>query len=45
VAHEEGVLKDIPGILQIRSLGSFRRLEMMTQPGATLRPTIDCFTR
>jgi len=45
VAHEEGVLKDIPGIQQIRSLGSFRRLEMMTQPGAILRPTIDCFTR
>lgn len=24
---------------------SYRRCEMMTQPGAHIRPTIDCFTR
>lgn len=45
VSHEDGNVKDIPGITEIRALESFRRLEMMTQPGAALKPTIDCFTR
>jgi len=45
VSHEIGTLKDIPGIPVIRNLTSFRRLEMLTQPGAFVRPTIDCFTR
>lgn len=40
-----GTIKDIPGIEVIRGLSSFRRLEMLTQPGAEIRPTIDCFTR
>ena len=40
-----GVLKDIPGLEVIRSMSSFRRLEMLTQPGSVLPPTIDCFTR
>jgi len=40
-----GVLKDIPGLDEIRSMSSFRRLELMTQPGNMLVPTIDCFTR
>ena len=40
-----GILKDIPGLETIRNMSSFRRLEMLTQPGATLPPTIDCFTR
>jgi len=40
-----GVLKDIPGLEIIRNMTSFRRLEMLTQPGAPLPPTVDCFTR
>lgn len=40
-----GILKDIPGLEIIRNMSSFRRLEMLTQPGAVLPPTIDCFTR
>lgn len=45
VSYQSGTIMDIPGIDKIRSLPSFRRCEMMTQPGAYLRPTIDCFTR
>jgi len=45
VAQSKGVVRAIPGIDSIRSLPSFRRLEMMTQPGAMLLPTVDCFTR
>ena len=45
MSHEDGLLKDIPGIDVIRGLKSFRRMEMMTQPGNVLKPTIDCFTR
>ena len=45
VSKFSGVIKDIPGIEKIRNLSSFRRLEMLTQPGAPILPTIDCFTR
>eukprot|EP00596_Hydrurales_sp_CCMP1899_P000255 CAMPEP_0119051766 /NCGR_PEP_ID=MMETSP1177-20130426/73276_1 /TAXON_ID=2985 /ORGANISM="Ochromonas sp, Strain CCMP1899" /LENGTH=963 /DNA_ID=CAMNT_0007031083 /DNA_START=116 /DNA_END=3007 /DNA_ORIENTATION=- len=45
VSHESGVLRDIPGLEEIRNFQSFRRMELMTQPGAVLAPTIDCFTR
>jgi hypothetical protein len=45
VSLVEGTLKDIPGMETIRNLPSFRRTEMLTQPGAKLRPTVDCFTR
>lgn len=45
VSMHSGVLKDIPGVELIRSMKSFRRMELMTQPGETLVPTIDCFTR
>eukprot|EP00600_Ochromonadales_sp_CCMP1393_P003118 CAMPEP_0174978690 /NCGR_PEP_ID=MMETSP0004_2-20121128/14353_1 /TAXON_ID=420556 /ORGANISM="Ochromonas sp., Strain CCMP1393" /LENGTH=988 /DNA_ID=CAMNT_0016230109 /DNA_START=105 /DNA_END=3071 /DNA_ORIENTATION=+ len=45
VSYNEGTLKDIPGIEALRKLPSFRRMEMLTQPGAALHPTIDCFTR
>jgi hypothetical protein len=45
VSYVDGTLKDIPGIETIRELPSFRRMEMLTQPGAVFRPTIDCFTR
>lgn len=45
VSHVKGTLKDIPGIEVIRELSSFRRMEMLTQPGAALHPTVDCFTR
>ena len=38
-------LKDIPGLAEITSMDSFRRVEMLTQPGNALVPTIDCFTR
>lgn len=45
VSYETGTLKDIPGLDTIRQLSSFRRMEMMTQPGAHFVPTIDCFSR
>ena len=45
VAYRKGLVLDIPGLEDIRALPSFRRIEMMTQPGATLLPTVDCFTR
>lgn len=45
VSYDTGYVKDIPGINEIRSYDSFRRMEMMTQPGARIQPTIDCFTR
>jgi len=41
----KGTLKDIPGMEVIRSLSSFRKMELLTQPGSPLYPTIDCFTR
>jgi hypothetical protein len=45
VSLHSGTLTDIPGLEVIRSMKSFRRMELMTQPGAQLLPTIDCFTR
>ena len=45
VSKQTGILMDIPGIDVLRGLKSFRRVEMMTQPGAHLPLTIDCFTR
>ena len=39
-----GFIKDI-NVDSIRSLESFRRVELLTQPGANLVPTIDCFSR
>jgi biotin carboxylase len=45
ISHTSGTLLEIPGIDEIRSLSSFRRMEMLTQPGMTIQPTIDCFTR
>lgn len=45
VSYSSGTIKDIPGIDIVRTLPSFRRVEMLTQPGATIVPTIDCFTR
>ena len=45
VSHQSGVVKDITGIESIRVLSSFNRMEMMTQPGSVIKPTIDCFTR
>ena len=33
VSLHKGTLKDIPGIDEIRSMKSFRRMELMTQPG------------
>jgi biotin carboxylase len=39
------MLKDIPGLAVITGFPSFRRVEMITQPGNALVATIDCFTR
>lgn len=39
------VLQDIPGLAMITAMDSFRRVEMLTQPGNLVLPTIDCFTR
>lgn len=45
VSYKQGIVRDIPGIDELRALPSFRRLELMTQPGASIIPTIDCFSR
>jgi hypothetical protein len=45
VSYYTGLVKEIPGLDILRDLPSFRRCEMLTQPGAQLRRTIDCFTR
>jgi hypothetical protein len=45
VSYANGTLRDIPGLDEIRDFKSFRRMELMTQPGAIISPTIDCFTR
>ncbi|CAM9876580.1 unnamed protein product, partial [Chrysoparadoxa australica] len=45
VAHQCGVVRNVPGIDKIRTLPSFRRMEMTVQPGSQLSPTVDCFTR
>lgn len=45
VVQQGRVLEDIPGLATITALPSFRRVEMLTQPGNMLVPTIDCFTR
>jgi biotin carboxylase len=46
VVKKDGlVLDDIPGLAAITAMASFRRVEMLTQPGNLLVPTIDCFTR
>jgi len=45
VSMSTGTIKSIPGLEVIRCMSSFRRMEMFTQPGALLVPTIDCFTR
>ena len=36
-----GVVTDMPGLDDIRRLHSFRRLELFTQAGAAMRPTVD----
>ncbi len=38
-------MKSIPGLDKIFALSSFQRMEMTAQPGSTIQPTIDCFTR
>eukprot|EP01033_Poteriospumella_lacustris_P007536 gene7536-5418_t len=45
VSHHTGNVVEIPGLDIVRDLPSFRRCEMLTQPGSFLRPTVDCFTR
>jgi hypothetical protein len=45
VSHQSGILKDTPGLNEIRSMESFRTLTMLTQAGRLISPTIDCFTR
>lgn len=45
VSHQNGILKDTPGLTEIRSMESFRSLTMLTQAGRLISPTIDCFTR
>jgi hypothetical protein len=45
VSSAAGVVESYPGIDDIRRLSSFRRLELFTQVGSAVVPTIDCFTR
>jgi hypothetical protein len=45
VVQQGRILEDIPGLATITAMSSFRRVEMLTQPGNMLMPTVDCFTR
>ncbi|CAE7512903.1 ddaF [Symbiodinium microadriaticum] len=45
VSTQTGTLRDIPGLNEIRGMKSFRRLNMQTQVGSSILPTVDCFTR
>ncbi len=45
VSHQHAKVKSIPGLDKIFSLSSFRRMEMTAQPGGTIQPTVDCFSR
>ena len=45
VSKVSGTLIDIPGLDTVRSLPSFRRLDMHTQVGSRVHVTVDCFTR
>lgn len=45
VVKQGRILEDIPGLATITAMPSFRRVEMLTQPGNMLCPTVDCFTR
>lgn len=45
VSYKSGIVRNIPGIDDLRELPSFRRLEMVTQPGSTVKPTVDSFSR
>ena len=45
VARQNGVCASLPGVAEIRAMRSFRKLDMHVQPGSTVVPTIDCFTR
>jgi hypothetical protein len=45
VSNATGVVVATPGVDEIRRLPSFRRLELFTQVGSKILPTINCFTR
>mmetsp|Transcript_8797 Transcript_8797/g.13163 ORF Transcript_8797/g.13163 Transcript_8797/m.13163 type:complete len:979 (-) Transcript_8797:119-3055(-) len=45
VSRQRGILTATPGLAEIRSMASFRRLGMLTQVGSPMVPTVDCFTR
>lgn len=45
VSRQGGIVEGSPGVEEIRRLPSFRRLEIFTQVGARVVPTVDCFTR
>lgn len=43
-AHQEGVVKTVPGEPMLRALPSFDELRLRAKPGYKMRPTIDFFT-
>ncbi len=45
VGNEGSRIRSIPGVDKIAELPSFRRIELSTQPGTLLQPTVDCFSR
>jgi hypothetical protein len=45
VGKTGSVLKSIPGVDEIADFSSFRRMELLTQPGQVVHPTVNCFTR
>lgn len=44
MASQTGVLREVSDLDAIRSLRSFRKVDLLTQPGALVTPTVDCFT-
>jgi len=45
VAYRDGVVTEIPGAVVVRTLPSFRKMELAVQPGTAIKKTVDCFTR
>lgn len=44
VSKQEGVVK-VCNVEKVRRLKSFAKMELAVQPGSTISPTVDCFTR
>lgn len=44
VSSQTGIVREVAGLHHIRSLSSFRRIDLTLQPGALMTPTVDTFS-